>query len=125
MMETGPQPGKGCGPLFRRKIKPLSPGRANGCGFAIQEALPAVNGPALRRFERHGGFPPALRTNRQGFNLRRLRGALPFRLAGFAALRLVSKALVVKKMLFPCSKDELCSALYAGENAVLEFWHLT
>jgi hypothetical protein len=98
----------------------------------LLEALAAKDRASLCGLEGNGGFFPATRTRCAGFHLLVIAaagsavvaGAYLLRAFGFtrlAALGLVLKLLVVEKKLFPGRKYELCSAVNALEDPILEF----
>jgi hypothetical protein len=103
----------------------LIPGHGRGRSFAVQKALPAIDGAALSRFERNGGFAPALGTRGHGFRFGEATatGAGPFLFTGFTALRLVLEVLVVEEVLFSRCEDKVCSTVYTFEDAVLKLRH--
>jgi hypothetical protein len=84
----------------------------------------------LRGAEWDGGFAPALRTNRRSFDPARRTpsfgsAVLPFRLAVFAALRLISELFVVIELLFACGENKIRTTVDAFENPILKFGHGT
>ncbi len=91
-----------------------------------EEALAAIYRPALGWLEGYRGFPAALRAGGHGFRLgkARGRGTRALGLAILAALRLVFEILVVEEVLFSRCEYEICSAVYALEDAVLEIRHI-
>ena len=101
--------------------------RADAARFPAQEAFPAVDRSALSRFKGDCGFTPALRARGHGFALGEAAttpgGTLALSLTGLATLGFVLKILVVEEVLFSRCKDEICSAIDALEDAVLEFRH--
>jgi hypothetical protein len=100
------------------------PAGAGGVGLARQETLPAINGPALSGLERDRGFPAALGTGGHGLGFGiAARRSLPLGLTWLAALGLVLEILVVEEVLFSRCEYEICSAIYALEDAVLELRH--
>jgi hypothetical protein len=94
-------------------------------GLPAKEALAAIYRPALCRLEGHRGFPTALRASGHGFGFgkARGRGALALGLTVLAALGLVFEVFVVEEVLFSRCKDEICSAVYTLENAILKLRH--
>lgn len=93
--------------------------------FAGEEAFPAINRPALGRFERYRGFAAALRTHGHGFGLgeARPRRTLPLGLATLTALGLILEILVVEEMLFSRCEYEIRSAICTLKDAVLKLRH--
>jgi len=95
--------------------------------FPAQETFPAVHRPSLSRLEGDGGFTATLRARGHGFGLGETSptpgGTLALRLTRLAALGLVLEILVVEEVLFSRCEDEICSAIDALEDAVLEFRH--
>ena len=93
----------------------------------LLEALPAEYRTSLGWFEGHRGFTAALRARGHGFALGEAAttpgGTLALSLTGLATLGFVLKILVVEEVLFSRCKDEICSAIDALEDAVLEFRH--
>src|ERR1035437_5010344 len=93
-----------------------------GCrgSLTAQEALAAVNRPALSRLERHRGFPAALGACSHGlrFGKTRPRRSLPFSLASLAALGLVLEIFVMEEVLFSRCENEICFAVYTLEDAI-------
>ena len=98
----------------------------------LLEALAAKDRASLRGLEGDCGLLPAPRTRGSGLHLLVIAAALgavmagayllrTFGFAGFAALGLVLKLLVVEKKLFPGRKYELRSAVNALEDPILEF----
>src|SRR6266851_5999776 len=89
------------------------------------EALFAEHRTALRRLEGYRGLLAAVRAHRGRFHAfapvtaaGRTAGPLP--LAGFAPFRLVFEVLVGEELLFSRRPDELCAAVHAREDSVLE-----
>ena len=93
--------------------------------LAAEEAFAAIYRPALGWLEGHRSFPTALRAGGHGFRLGKARGrgtrALGFTI--LTALGLVFEVLVVEEVLFSRCEYEICSAVYALEDAVLELRH--
>jgi hypothetical protein len=96
-------------------------------GLALLEALPAIDGAALRGLERYGGLTLAAGANRLGFDpliiapaLRQTKRLGALALAAFTAFRFVLKLFVVEEELFPCGEDEIGATVYTLENLVLE-----
>ena len=98
----------------------------------LYKALTTEDGPSLGGFEGDGRFFAALRTGGSGFDAGVLMGSVSragvgiehsnaLRLAGFTALGLVFKLLVVEKELFPGGEHKLRTAVDAGEYLVLKF----
>jgi len=81
----------------------------------------------LSRLERDGGFTATLGTCGHGFGFCKTAttpgGALPLGLATLAAFGLVLKILVVEEVLFSRGKYEICPAIDALEDSILEFRH--
>jgi hypothetical protein len=81
----------------------------------------------LRGFERNCGFTTALRTGGHGFGFgearRRRTASGALALAGFAPFGFVFEVFVVEEVLFSRCEYEICSAVYALEDAVLELRH--
>src|SRR6516165_3171597 len=103
-----------------RRLDAAGPGELPGL-----EAFLTEDRPTLCRLERHGGFLAARRARRHGLDAfacragrRRTRRAL--RLARLAALRLVLEVLVGEELLLTRRPDELCAAIHAPEDPVLE-----
>src|SRR5664280_250713 len=94
-------------------------------GLTAQEALAAINRPALSRLERHRGFPAALGAGGHGlrFGETRSRRSLPFGLTSLAALGLVLEILVVEEVLFSRCENEICFAIHAFKDAILKLRH--
>jgi hypothetical protein len=103
-----------------------APGSHRGC-FPAEEAFPAINRPALRGFEGYRSLPTALRTHGHGFCFGKPRTRRPLALgfAILAALGFILKILVVEEVLFSRCEYEICSAIYAFENAILKLRHIS
>jgi hypothetical protein len=93
--------------------------------LTAEEALPAIDRPALSRLEGHRGFPTALRAGGHGFRFVKPRGrrTLTLGLAVLTAFGFVFEILVVEEVLFSRCENEICSAIYALYDAILEFRH--
>jgi hypothetical protein len=101
---------------------------ARAARFPAQETFPAIHRATLSRFKGDCGFTAALRARGHGFGFGEPATTTPRRtlalgLTAFAALRLILEVLVVEEVLFSRCKDEICSAIDALEDAVLEFRH--
>ena len=107
------------------QLKQFLASRPRRDGLAAQEALAAVDRPALSRLERHRGFPAALGAGGHGlrFGRTRSRRSLPFGLTGLAALGLVLEILIVEEVLFSRCENEIRVAIHAFEHAVLKLRH--
>src|SRR5689334_22965719 len=93
--------------------------------FPGLEAFLAEDRTALRRLEGDGRLLAARRTIRDGFHPLASDGASrtagPLAFACLAALRFVLEILVGEELLFSCRPDELCAAVHALKDPVLEF----
>jgi len=128
-MGTAPPCGEGWsgrprGQPKRPQAAPASAGvvlsRAGGKP-SLLKTFPAVNWPALSRFEGNGCFFPTLRAGSCGFhsvNDLPVRGLTSFRLTGPATFGFVLEALIGVEELFPCSENELCPAIHTLENPI-------
>ena len=113
---------------FLRYICSFSGRRGGGDGPFQLEALTAEHGPALRGFERHGGFDAALRTVRSGLGAGQvyasgtgpgtLRASRAFGFAGFTALGIVLEGFVEEENLFAGGEKELSPTLSADEHFI-------
>lgn len=112
-------------------LGPLRAALASGSGGSsapLLETLPAKYRPSLGRLKGNSGFLATLRTDSPGFHAgigcacgrRSSQSGYPFRLARFAALRLVFELLVEKEKLFARRKYELSPAVHAFQDLVLE-----
>jgi hypothetical protein len=101
--------------------------RRGSLGLAGQEALATEDRTPLCWFERDSGLPSALRAGGHGFTLGEASataaGALTLGLAGLAALGLVFEILIVEKVLLARSEDEIRTAVYTLEDAILKLRH--
>jgi len=100
----------------------------NGCRRRLpaEEAFAAIHWPALGWLKGYRGFPTALRAGGHGFRFGKARGRRT-RTLGFTiltALRFVFEVFVVEEVLFSRCKYEVCSAVYALEDAVLKIRHI-
>jgi hypothetical protein len=78
----------------------------------------------LGGFERHRGFPPALRAGGHGFRLGKTAAAtLALGLAGLAPLGFVFEVFVMEEVLFSRRKYKIRSAVYTLKNSVLKLRH--
>jgi len=93
--------------------------------LSAEETFAAVNRSTLCRLEGHRGFPTALRAGGHGFRFGKARGrrTLAFGFAILTPLGFVFEILVVEEVLFSRCKDEICSAIYTLEDAILELRH--
>jgi hypothetical protein len=89
-------------------------GRRKPGGFSAEEALPAVDRAALRRFEWDRGFTAALRARGHGFGFGKTSATTPLALGltCLAALGFVFEVFVVEEVLFSRSEYEICVAVY-------------
>jgi len=89
----------------------------------LLKAFAAVNWTSLGRLERDRSLFPALRTGRLGFGSLKTvplaRGIRALRLARFAPLGLVLKALIGEKHLFAGGKYKFGAAFRAFQNLIL------
>ena len=89
-----------------------------------KEAFAAEYRTSLGRFEGNRGLPAALRAGGHGFALLETAArTLALRLARLAAFGFVLEILIVKKVLLPRGKNEVRSAIYTFEDAILKLRH--
>ena len=113
---------------IKTRVLPISRHCHRRSRLPAQEAFPAVYRPALSRLKRHCRLPAALGARRHGLRFGKARPArrsLAFGLTRFATLGLVLEVLIVEEVLFSRCEYEICSAVYAFEDAVLKIWHGT
>jgi hypothetical protein len=92
--------------------------------FTRQEAFAAKDRTALGGFERYRGFPPALRAGGHGLALLETTArTLTFGFAVLTTLGFVLEILIVEKVLFTCGENEIRSAIYTFEDAILKLRH--
>jgi len=96
----------------------------------LREAFAAQYGPALRGAKGDGGLLTALRAGGASFDATVMHGAWRWRscenghalgLAHLTALGFVLEPFVVEEQLFPGGKDEIDTAVDAGQYLVLKF----
>lgn len=113
-------------PNTRSSVERFSSG-GSGCCFSLLEALPAEHRPALRGLERNCSFTLAPGANCLGLYplhppaaLRQAKRLGTLALAVFAAFWLVLELFIVEEELFTCGEDEICAAIHALQNLILE-----
>jgi len=110
----------------RRKTLRLSIAPHGRRSLPAQEAFPAIYWPPLGWLKWHRGFPAALRAGGHGFRFGKARGrrTRAFGLTVLAPLGFVLEVFVVEEVLFSRCEYEVCSAVYALEDAVLKIRHI-
>ena len=102
----------------------MLPGSGGGARFPAEETLAAKHRTPLGWPEGNRGFAPALGTTGYGFGFTGTGGhALALAFASFAAFRFIPKIFVVEEVLFSRCEYEVCSAIYALEDAILKLRH--